>query len=200
MEGIFTNIYESAIWGDNQHKEYKGTSGGGSDVDYNIITYIPFLKKFISDNNIKTVVDLGSGDFRCGPLIYDSLDIQYFGYDTYGKVVAYNSSIHSPPKYNFTHMDFHTKKEEIISGDLCILKDVLQHWTMEEIYTFLDYIVTNKKFKYILICNCCGQVQDNPSNEGRSTPLSVSYLPLKKYNPVKMFNYNTKEVSVITIV
>ena len=200
MEDIFTNIYEKSVWGDNNNKEYNGTSGGGSDIDYNITTYIPFLKNFILDNNIQSVVDLGSGDFRCGPLIYDNLDVTYFGYDTYEKVVTYNSKNYLPPKYTFTHMDFFTKKEEIINGDLCILKDVLQHWNMEEIYTFLDYIIRTKKFKYILICNCCNQVQDNPSNEGRSTPLSVKYLPLKKYNPVKLFNYNTKEVSVISIV
>jgi hypothetical protein len=199
MEEIFTNIYENSVWGNNHNIHYNGTSGGGSDIDYNKTMYIPFLKKFISDNNIKTVVDLGSGDFRCGPLIYDSLDIKYFGYETYEKIVAYNSTKFLPPKYNFTHMDFFTKKEEIISGDLCIIKDVLQHWKMNEIYIFLDYIITNKKFKYILICNCCNQKQDNPENEGRSTPLSASYLPLKKYNPVKMFNYITKEVSLITI-
>jgi hypothetical protein len=70
---------------------------------------------------------------------------------------------------------------------------------MDEIYTFLDYLVTNKTFKYILICNCCNQTKDNPDNEGRSTPLSIDFLPLKKYNPVKLYKYNTKEVSVITI-
>ena len=36
--------------------------GGGSDLDYNKDTYVPFLKKFIVDNNIKNIVDLGCGD------------------------------------------------------------------------------------------------------------------------------------------
>ena len=43
MEEIFTNIYENKIWGDNNNNNYRGTSGGGSDVDYNKDTYIPFF-------------------------------------------------------------------------------------------------------------------------------------------------------------
>jgi hypothetical protein len=197
MENIFTDIYENRIWGNNNNNEYNGSSGGGSDVDYNKDTYVPFLKNFIISNNITTVVDLGSGDFKCGKLIYDDLDIKYTGYDTYKKVIDYNSTHHLLPKYDFKHLDFYNNKETIVKGDLCILKDVIQHWKMDEIYIFLDYLVENKIFKYILITNCCNQKQNDPANDGRSTPLSVDFFPLKKYNPVKLYKYNTKEVSVI---
>jgi DNA repair protein RadD len=37
-----------------------------------------------------------------------------------------------------------------MDGDLCILKDVLQHWSTENIVTLLDYLVSNKKFKYLV--------------------------------------------------
>jgi hypothetical protein len=197
MQVYFTNIYENSTWGDNNNREYRGSSGGGSDIEFNIDTYVPFLKNFILSRNINTVVDLGCGDFKCGPFIYDSLDITYTGYDTYKKVIDYNSKQHSLPKYRFEYLDFYNNKESIVKGDLCILKDVIQHWKMDEIYTFLDYIVEHKIFKYILICNCCNQKQDNPANDDRSTPLSIDFFPLKKYTPVKLFNYNTKEVSVI---
>lgn len=30
MESVFTNIYETSIWGDNKHQDYKGSSGDGS--------------------------------------------------------------------------------------------------------------------------------------------------------------------------
>lgn len=199
MEIVFTNIYENKVWGDNNNLEYNGSSGGGSDLDYNKDTYVPFLKNFIIDNNIKNIVDLGCGDFRCGKLIYDDLDIKYTGYDTYKKMINYNLKQHSLPKYFFEHLNFFDNKETIINGDLCILKDVLQHWKMDEIYTFLDYLIENKSFKYILICNCCNQTKDNPDNDGRSTPLSINFFPLKKYNPVKLYNFHTKELSVIYV-
>jgi hypothetical protein len=194
---IFSKIYENCEWGNNKNSNYRGTSGEGSDVDYNIHTYVPFLKNFIEQYDIKSVVDLGCGDFRCGRFIYDALDVTYQGYDAYEKVVNYNKSTHPEAKYTFNHLDFYNNKESIQGGDLCILKDVIQHWTMDEIYIFMDYLTTSKKFKYILLCNCCNQTQDNPDNTGRSIPLSIKYLPLKKYAPIKLFNYNTKEVSVI---
>jgi hypothetical protein len=198
MEQCFTDIYETGVWGSNNIAEYKGSSGGGSDIDYNKDNYVPFLKKFITDNNIKKIVDLGCGDFRCGKLIYDDLDIIYTGYDTYKKLIVYNSNQYSLPKYSFTHLDFCNNKESIMNGDLCILKDVIQHWSLDNIYNFLDYLVEYKKFKYILICNCSYQTQDNTDiQNGDHHQLSCEYLPLKKYNPIKLYNYHSKEVSLI---
>jgi hypothetical protein len=198
MEQTFTNIYENKIWGCNGNSEYNGSSGVGSDIDYNENTYVPFLKKFITDNQIKNIVDLGCGDFKCEQILYNDLDILYTGYDTYKKVIDYHSKNKSLPKYSFIHLDFCNNKENIINGDLCILKDVIQHWSLDNIYTFLDYLVENKKFKYILICNCCKQTRDNTDiKNGQFRQLSCEYFPLKKYNPTKLYNYGSKEVSVI---
>ena len=197
MEKIFTNIYETKEWGDNNNINYNGGSGPGSTLE-NTIIYNKFLKKFIVDNNIRTVVDCGCGDFNTGPLIYENLDIFYTGYDAYQKVVDYNSRRLDPVKYHFEHLDIFEHKEMIKDADLCILKDVLQHWSLDKIYIFLDYLVYNKKFKYILICNCSYQKIDNTDiKDGRFRPLSCDYFPLKKYNPKKLLNYLTKEISVI---
>jgi hypothetical protein len=205
MEQVFTNVYENKVWGNNNNAEYNGSSGNGSDIDYNKNTYIPFLKKFITDNKIKNIVDLGCGDFRCGKLIYNDLDITYTGYDTYKKLIDFNSnrrriSNNRSPKFSFIHLDFCNNKENIINGELCILKDVIQHWSLDNIYNFLDYLIENKKFKYILICNCCNQTQDDTNiKNGDFRPLSCDFLPLKKYNFTKLYNYCTKEISVIKI-
>jgi len=158
------------------------------------------LKAILVENKIKHVVDLGCGDFKCGKLIYDDLDIVYTGYDTYDKIIKYNTSENFSPKYSFMHLDFFNNKESIVNGDICILKDVIQHWSLDSIYTFLDYLVQSKKFKYILICNCCNQMQDDTDIEtGSGRPLNSQFFPLKKYNPIRLLNYNTKEVSVICI-
>lgn len=200
MEEIFTNVYETSCWGSNGNNDYSGSSGPGSDVNFNIDTYIPFLKKFITDNNIQTVVDLGCGDFRCGPSIYDDLEITYTGYDAYKKLIDYNSRQYALPKYCFFHLDFCNNKERIVSADLCILKDVIQHWSLANIYNFFDYLLECKKFKYILICNHAVQTQDDKDIEnGDFRDLSCDFLPLKKYNPKKLYNYKFKEVSVIEI-
>ena len=199
MEKIFTNIYEKKIWGDNKNNKYSGSSGGGSSIEFNT-KYISIVKKIITDYNIKNVVDLGCGDFRIGKLLYDDLDVIYTGYDVYKKIIDYNNDEKKSSKYTFEHLDFYNNKENITNGDMCILKDVIQHWSLEEIYFFLDYLTKCKKFKYILIVNCCNQINDNTDCEtGGGRPLSCNFLPLKKYNAVKIDNYMSKEISIIKI-
>ena len=197
MESTFTNIYENKIWGDNENNNYSGSSGPGSDIENNK-KYIELLKNFINEYNIKNIVDLGCGDFRIGKLLYDDLNIIYSGYDTYKKVIDYNITQYPEQKYNFKHLDFYTNKESIIEGDMCILKDVIQHWSLKEIYIFLDYLTESKKFKYILLINCCNQKKDNEDCViGDWRQLSCNFLPLKKYNAIKMYNYDSKEISII---
>lgn len=195
LEKHFTAIYENKIWGNMITSMYSGNSGEGSSLEYNIDDYIPFLKKIIMQYSIKSICDLGCGDWRCGEAIYNNLNINYIGYDAYKKLIDSNIILY--PKYSFKHLDFQSNIDSIESADLCILKDVLQHWTMDEIYSFLDKLTTSNKFKYILICNCCAQTHDNPDNPNRSTPLSANYLPLKKYNPTIVMKYKTKEISLI---
>jgi len=207
METRFTYIYVNNVWGSNNVAEYNGSSGNGSSVEYNKDTYIPFLKKFIIDNNIKTVIDLGCGDFLCGKLIYDDLDVLYTGYDTYKKIVDYNITHNSLTKYSFIHLDFYNNKENIVDGDLFILKDVIQHWSCISIYNFIDYLLEFKNFKYILICNdykqslICNDYKQSHDNidieEGGYRALNYKYFPLKKYNLTKIFNYNDKEIYVL---
>ena len=212
MEKIFTYIYESKHWGDNGVAGYNGSSGSGSDVNYNIKTYVPMLRDLLEKLDIRSVNDLGCGDFRCGKYIYDDFDISYFGYDAYKKVIDYNNNVYKNQiydfsqnqliyqKYRFIHSDFCNQKEEIRKADLCILKDVIQHWSLQNIYTFLDYLCENKICKYILICNCCNQTCDNSDiPTGSCRGLSANFYPLKKYDPVIVYKYDTKEVSLIKV-
>jgi hypothetical protein len=202
MEHIFTQIYENSVWGTNNKKEYNGSSGSGSSIEYNIEYYIPFLKKFINDNNINSIVDLGCGDFRCGELIYKDIAASYTGYDAYKNIIDYNNEqFKTDLNFKFVHLDFYNNIEKIESGELCIIKDVLQHWSTNNIDIFLDMLIKSKKFKYILICNCCYQEKSNEDiKNGDFRYLSCDKMPLKKFNPIKLFNYNSKEVSLIKII
>jgi hypothetical protein len=206
---VFSDIYKNNKWGNNGQSEYQGSSGPGSFLKNVINTYVPFLKKFINDNSIKSVVDLGCGDFVAGPVIYNDLNVSYSGYDAYEAVVKNNTEKNEDNmniKYTFTHLDFYANKEQIRSADLCILKDVIQHWKLNEIYNFMDYIVSSKKFKYILLVNSSLQTKDNTDIEtGEFRHLSINFLPLKKYNPTLLYKYvvpvynDTKEVCLITL-
>jgi len=193
METVFTEIYKNNIWYPNQG------SGIGSTIEYNKDTFIPFLRDFIINNKINSIVDLGSGDFECGPYIYNDLTVKYTGYDVYKHHVDNNNIFWKSEKIEFKHLDFYKFRKDIVSADLCIIKDVLQHWEVDKIYTFLDYLVESKKYKYILIINCCGQTEhDTDVLDGGYRPLNSKYYPLLKYNCQEICRYNTKQVNLLT--
>ena len=175
MEQTFTDVYN--------RNEWIIDSGPGSTIEYNQDFYIPFLKKYIVDNNIKKVCDLGCGDFKCGKLIYDDLDISYYGYDCVLKnIIEKHNSEYNNNKYSFFHLDIFEDRELILGGDLCILKDILCHWRLNYIYTFLDYLVESKKFKHILIINCFINSKDNTDivSNGKFHPLQLLLLSIIK--------------------
>jgi len=198
-KGIFSYIYEINGWGNDQNALYKGSSGEGSTIENNIHTWVPFLRKFIYENEIHSVTDLGCGSFVFGKYIYDDINIQYQGYDAYEEF----KEIYAYSKYKFKCMDFFMHKEEIAPADLCILKDVLCHWTITDITSFLDYLMETNKFKYILICNGSAQKIDNDDIlTGQWRALSATMFPLKKYRPEILYTYIEsghfpKEVSLL---
>jgi SAM-dependent methyltransferase len=195
---IFTNIYENNTWGKNSSYDlsYKGTSGDGSTIQYNINYYIPCIKQFIDKYNIKKVIDLGCGDWQSSHLIYQNTNVNYIGYDAYKKICDNNNKNY--PQYKFIHLDFIKDKNLLENGDLCIIKDVLQHLCNKDINDLLEYITTNNKYKYIIITNCCRQLYDNQDiKNGDWRQLTAKLKPLNKFSPKIVGYYNTKEISII---
>lgn len=175
---IFTSIYDNNIW---------GGSGGGSmpsvTVEYRLL-----IDKFIDNYKIKTIIDFACGDWQFSNLI-DWSCVHYLGVDCVQSVIDENIK-----KYESKNVRFMCAEDINIGADLLILKDVLQHWTNEDVISFLDKAIM--LFKYILITNSSDQQKDW---EDSSMPhiqtryLSVKYLPLKKYNPKILLETNINE-------
>lgn len=188
MQQAFTSIYECRVWGNNGNPQYNGSSGPGSAIAYNQ-PYINFIRGFILTHNVKSVADVGCGDFRCGELIYaDKLGgIQYHGYDVYEKLINHLKETH--PQFDFVCLDASVTPELIQPADLCIIKDVMQHWPNVAIDRFLDYVVTHKLFKYILITN------DTAGEDGMDTVLggyhrvTHRHPTLQRYGAKVVFTY-----------
>jgi hypothetical protein len=194
MEAVFTGIYERSYWGSNMKVAYRGSSGSGSDPEYNR-PYIEWLRDFIRDRSIQTIVDLGCGDFRCGSLIYKGLPVAYIGLDVYRPLIESLQAEY--PEFQFRHLDAFMEPDQIPSGDLCILKDVLQHWSNQDITVFLDSVIRSRKFRWILICNCAQQKRVKNIKTGYHRQLAAAFRPLSVFNPTVLFCYETKEVSLI---
>ena len=176
----FTKIYNTNYW-------IKG-SGSGSYIE-NTIIYNKYISDFIKNNNINSITDIGCGDWQSSYLIYQQFDnIDYIGLDCVNSVIENNKKNH--PKYSFKTLDILCNIDLIRDSDLYIIKDVLQHWKLVDIYMFLDKLVT-KKFKYIIITNNACQNNDDLelNNIGNGRGLHSNFLPLKKYNAQLLIEY-----------
>jgi hypothetical protein len=133
----FTKIYNTNYW-------IKG-SGSGSFIE-NTKIYNTYISDFIKTHNINSITDIGCGDWQSSYLIYEQFEnVDYLGLDCVNSVIESNQQKH--PKYKFSTLDILCNIELIRDSDLYIIKDVLQHWKLVDIYNFLDKLVT-KKFRY----------------------------------------------------
>jgi hypothetical protein len=70
----FRKTYSNRLWGDIEGEEF--FSGGGS-LDNYTTQYIDWLSDFIGNREIRTVIDLGCGDFRVGRRICSAVRVDY---------------------------------------------------------------------------------------------------------------------------
>lgn len=181
---IFTEIYDKNIW---------GGSGGGSDPG-NTVEYRALLQKFLKDYNIKTVVDFGCGDWAFSKLI-DWTGIEYIGIDCVQSVVESNRN-----KYPHRFVHGYTMTG-YLGVDLLIMKDVLQHWSVDEINAHMSRVIASNNFKYILITNTASQEYDNQDIEaGQTRGLCARFQPLKKYNPTVIAEIQTTILSEVLLI
>ena len=136
---VFNKIYSESVWGIG--------SGSGSELKY-CKKYINFLQKFFHDFNIKSIVDLGCGDWQFSKEINFS-GIKYLGIDVAKEVIAENIKSYATENIKFNTLN---KYQDIPSYDLLICKDVMQHLNIKENKKIIKEVFP--KFKYILSTNC----------------------------------------------
>lgn len=141
---IFSSIYETGEW--DQGNDVKGTSGSGSNPR-NAKLYLEYLRDFLKSNQIKSVVDLGCGDWQLSQLI-DWKGINYVGIDVVDSVIKKNTQKFSDKNIVFIKAD--GIDYPLPKADLLICKDVLQHLPFHDV---LSIITQFSKFKYCLIIN-----------------------------------------------
>lgn len=189
---VFNYIYQNGVWAKQDKEQLDANSGSGSGVEYNR-EYIDFLKGFIRQHNIKSVADIGCGDWRCGEAIYSDLDCFYIGYDIYKPIVDTLNEKHKRDNWRFKQLNCCSEPEKIFPSDLLVVKDVLQHWADTQVEAFMKSITTSGKFKYILITNCYIPIMfKKPTMAGDWRTLSKDHVLLKGYNLQEVFRYNTK--------
>jgi Methyltransferase domain len=144
VETVFTQIYNEGKWGKNANGH--GCSGSGSSLE-NTVTYRAYLQYFLKKYNIRSVIDVGCGDWTSSSAINWG-SIRYIGYDVVKSVIENNREQYGTPLISFVHDN--GIKSNLPKADLLICKEVLQHLPNSDIKQFLTQL---NKFKYCLITN-----------------------------------------------
>lgn len=139
-EEIFSTIYQMGTW------TSEGFAQSGSQID---ITqeYVTYLQKFLEENEIKTVLDIGCGDWAFSRYI-DWTGIEYTGIDVVQDVIHRNQAQFSSPNITFIHENF--LEMELPEADLILCKDVFQHLSNPDVLKTIKHC---SKSKHCLITN-----------------------------------------------
>lgn len=137
----FGEIYEKNVWGGAKGEFY---SGDGSGERYATI-YAETIRKFIADKNVKRVVDLGCGDFRvASKFVSDAF--HYTGCDVVFSLVKHLNENYKSDTVEFRCVNI--IEDELPDGDLCLIRQVLQHLANAEIKQVLE---NAQKYKYLIV-------------------------------------------------
>lgn len=194
---VFVSIYKRNHWEDPEFHS-GGGSGGGSNPRY-CRKFLKWIAKYIKERKISSILDLGVGDFRVGKHYYKEVT-DYYGVDVVDKI---------PPGFKdvrFLKTDFSTPKnlrsvfQWSGSVDLVILKDVLMHWTDDEIKRFLktliklpwDRCVTTNRWRYVRKPELNGTPRNPRANKYSSSPLPHNHPSLQALGLVPVLYYPSK--------
>ena len=175
IQDAFATIYQTDAW----------THGSGpGSLPLNTIEYRGFLERFIEANAVRSVTDLGCGDWQFSKQI-DWSGIAYTGFDVVEAVVMRNRARHARPNIAFT---LFTAIEDLPGGDLLLAKEVLQHLPTRLVQ---DYIAAIRaKYRYALLTNSTepGELANTDIAPGGYRPLRLEAPPFNVPG-AKIFTY-----------
>jgi SAM-dependent methyltransferase len=140
-EQVFSRIYQDGLWGKSNAKF---CSGSGSS-EAHATEYVKALAKYIAEHSIRSVVDLGCGDFVIGRKIVE-LGVDYTGVDVVPDLIRHNTEQYGSSRVRFVHLDIIAG--ELPAGDLCLIRQVLQHLSNEQIATVLSKL---SRYEHVVV-------------------------------------------------
>jgi 2-polyprenyl-3-methyl-5-hydroxy-6-metoxy-1,4-benzoquinol methylase len=162
---VFSKIYKEDLW--------HGGSGAGSKLE-NVKEYVEILQKYIDKPEVKTVLDLGCGDWQFSKFL-DLSSVSYLGVDVVESVIESNSTSYSASNIKFISRDITTY--EVPKADLIICKDVLQHLSNKDVVTILVKIITSSKFSLITNDFMPENTENKDINNGDYRSLDLTLSP-----------------------
>jgi SAM-dependent methyltransferase len=158
---VFGSIYERSIWG--------GGSGAGSNIE-RTAAYAGLVQHLIAALGIRSVVDLGCGDWRFSRYL-DLTGVRYLGVDVVPSVVESNKAQYAKEGVSFELADI--ASFELGACDLVLCKDVLQHLSNANVRSVFSRL---PQARHWLITNDFHPVNEDCQN-GDTRPLNPTVAP-----------------------
>jgi 2-polyprenyl-3-methyl-5-hydroxy-6-metoxy-1,4-benzoquinol methylase len=144
VEQVFTETYAEKKWTGGSDAF---DSGAGSRDERVATAYVRAIRGWLEriESTNLTVVDLGCGDFRVGRQLVD-LCRHYIGIDIVKPLIDHLAKHFASTKVEFLHRNI--LEDNLPEGDVCLLRQVLQHLSNNEIQTALSRV---EKYQWIVI-------------------------------------------------
>jgi hypothetical protein len=185
---VFASIYEDDRW--------NGGSGPGSRLRF-CRPLVRWLRGYLAEHRIRSLVDLGCGDLQWMPAALADLDVTYTGLDVVESVLDRHRQHLPANRWAFELVDVATAPIEAIpTADLYWAKDVLQHWPSASITAWLRRFFRARPKAHLVVCNCHGQTASDRQLDAvwHFAPLDPSRPPLAEFHEATLFSWGGKTV------
>jgi hypothetical protein len=144
---LFEKIYEKGAWGYSNDPTQPFFSGTGSHKNEIVTPYLKAVEDFVGKFEKKpNVVDLGCGDFSIGSKLRHLCD-NYIACDIVPALIDFNKMHFDSLGVDFRVLDL--IKEELPSGDIVFIRQVLQHLSNRQILNAIPRLCST--YKYLVL-------------------------------------------------
>lgn len=130
----FRRIYGRQEWGKTSERFHSGPGSRGGIRE----KYCEYVRGIIESQQIKSIVDLGCGDFGVGSQLVSLTNVEYVGVDVVPELIEHHRRAYGGPGIRFLCLDI--TKDKLPAGELYLIRQVLQHLSNEEIAQVLDNV------------------------------------------------------------
>lgn len=141
-EDVFSRVYHRGEWGDGEYNSGIGTRSGPA-----VHEFLATVERLAAEYGFEdgSFVDLGCGDFVVGRDLA-RLSSSYVGVDIVAPLIGRNQREFGGANCRFVHLDI--VRDELPIGDVCFVRQVLQHLSNEQISRVLASLA---QYRFVVV-------------------------------------------------
>jgi SAM-dependent methyltransferase len=137
----FRRIYARNLWGGDRGEFCSGLGSTEGHAE----AYAAMVRAFVAEHGVRSVVDLGCGDFRVAAR-FITPELDYTGVDIVPELIAHHQQNHATAHVRFMCADILV--ETLPAADLCLVRQVFQHLSNTEIQQALQRL---GQFRHVIV-------------------------------------------------